>query len=469
MRNLAGNLARRSRGVPRCSTVFALMLALAAGCASHAGGGPLPTDALSARARATSASPIKHVVIIIQENRSFENLFAGFPGADAPMYGYYHKHKVRLATVDFVHWVNLNHFFEPAIKAWDHGKMDDFDGRFSYLPKLYPYAHLDRPDVAPYWSMARQYVLADHMFPTEFGPSFTGHLTLIAGTDNLSPTKAEADNPIGGPWGCDAFAGTYTFAVNAQRIVKPDGGFPCFTQFRTLGDALDAAGVSWKYYAPPISGPNMNKGGVLWSTFDAIKSIRYSPDWEGPNPKIVQQTNVLSDAARGRLPAVSWVIPDWDWSDHTSSGSDMGPSWVSAVVNAIGTGPDWRSTAIVVVWDDWGGWYDNVPPPQLDFRGLGIRVGCIIISPYVHPHVDHTQYEFGSILKFVEQTFNVPPIGSTGVGSGYTDTRATSILNAFDFTMQPRPFVKISAKYPPSTFLKFKPSMRPPDDDLPDM
>ncbi|HTX58168.1 MAG TPA: alkaline phosphatase family protein, partial [Verrucomicrobiae bacterium] len=165
----------------------------------------------------------------------------------------------------------------------------------------------------------------------------------------------------------------------------------------------------------------------------------------------------------GKLPAVTWVVPDAIDSDHPGDASDTGPSWVASVVNAIGQGPDWKSTAIVVVWDDWGGFYDSEPPPQLDFTGLGIRVPCIVISPYAKKHyVDDTQYEFGSILKFIEQTFGLPPLGPTALG--YTDTRATSITNAFDFTQAPRSFTPIPAPYPPSYFLHRPPSHKPPDD-----
>ncbi len=405
---------------------------------------------------------IKHVVIIVQENRTFENLFAGFPGADAPMFGYdVKRHKVPLKVVDFIPLVNLNHDFGPALRAWNHGKMNDFSASAKQygLPDTYPYAHLRRSDIAPYWDMAEQYVLADHMFPTEFGPSFTGHLSLIAGTTSLSANEAVANNPFGGPWGCDATPGTNTFIVNLKRIIKT-GPFPCYTQFHTMADVLDGGNVSWKYYAPAI---DANKGGALWSSFSAIRAVRYGSDWN--NDMSSPQTNVLLDAKKGDLPNVSWVIPDWTWSDHASSGSDMGPSWVSAVVNAIGRGPDWKSTAIVIVWDDWGGWYDNVPPPNFDYRGPGIRVGCIIVSPYAKPHfVDHTQYEFGSILRFAEEAFGLPTIGSAS--AGYTDARATSLDDAFDFTQAPRPFKAIPAKYPASTFLRQKPSGRPPDTDL---
>jgi phospholipase C len=175
---------------------------------------------------------------------------------------------------------------------------------------------------------------------------------------------------------------------------------------------------------------------------------------------------VLADIASGKLPNVSWVIPDTANSDHATSGHDTGPSWVGAVVNAIGESKYWDSTAIVVLWDDWGGWYDDLRPPYKDFRGLGIRVPCIIISPYVTPHVAHTVYEFGSVLKFAEEVFGLEPLARAHTfGSGYTDGRATSIVGEFDFTQPPRAFVPIKTKYPPSYFEHERHSYEAPDNE----
>jgi phospholipase C len=303
--------------------------------------------------------------------------------------------------------------------------------------------------------MAKNYVAADHMFPPMFGPSFTAHLTLIAGTADITPVLSEANLPTSDVWGCNAPAGTTTQTVNPQRVVASGGPFPCFTQFRTMADTLDAAKIPWRYYAPAFG----QDPGAIWSIFNAIQNVRHGPDWAKDISS--PPTRVLTDAKNAKLPSVAWVVPDYLWSDHPDAGTPYGPSWVTSVVNAIGQSPDWKSTAIVVVWDDWGGWYDNVPPPQPDFRGLGIRVGCLIISPYVKPHVSHTVYEFGSILKFVEQTFGLPVLGSTA--NGYTDTRSASIVDSFDFTMKPRPFQPITAPYPPSFFLKAKPSYHAPD------
>lgn len=194
----------------------------------------------------------------------------------------------------------------------------------------------------------------------------------------------------------------------------------------------------------------------------------YGPDWKNV---ISPQTRILTDVQNGSLAEVSWVTPDWQDSDHTGSGYNRGPSWVTSVVNAIGESPYWRSTAIFVLWDDWGGWYDDAPPPQRDFRGLGIRVPCIIISPYAKAgYIDHSVYEFGSVLRFTEQTFNLPPLGPNQLGPaasdlGYTDVRANSLVDAFDFTQKPRAFKPIPQPYPYSFFMSQPPSDQPPDDE----
>jgi phospholipase C len=411
-------------------------------------------------AAAAARSHLKHVVIIVQENRTFDNFFHGFKGATYAEYGYANNgakiplHSTTLRGPDIWHnWGN-------AMAAWDGGKMDGFNT----LPltnhqtaNQYPYAYVARKHIAPYWIMASRYVLADHMFPTMFGPSFTGHLDLIAGTADLDPSDSEVDGPSSQPWGCDAPGGTFSFRLDTQRQ-ESHGPFPCFTQFRTLADTLDAARVSWRYYAPPISQPN---NGGIWSSFDAIRNVRYGRDWRNV---ISPQTRVLDDAKSGNLPGVTWVIPDAVDSDHVGISDIYGPSWVASVVNSIGTGPDWKTTAIVVVWDDWGGWYDSVAPPQLDYRGLGIRVPCIVIAPYAKSHyVSHTQYEFGSILNLVEEVFGLPPLGTES--DGYTDTRANSMLDSFDFREKPRAFVPIPAPQPASFFLHQRPSYRLPDDD----
>ena len=141
-----------------------------------------------------------------------------------------------------------------------------------------------------------------------------------------------------------------------------------------MANDLDAGGISWKYYVTRL----LNAG--IWSPYEAISYVRYGNDWN--TDIIAPQNQVLKDPKKGQLADVSWVTPTHEDSDHPGAHSDRGPSWVTSVVNAIGQSPYWSSSAIIVVWDDWGGWYDDAAPKQLDFRGLGQRVPCLIISPY---------------------------------------------------------------------------------------
>lgn len=416
----------------------------------------------------TLSKYIKHVVLIVQENRSFENLFAGFKGANAPMYGYAKaKGKVYKVNLKQIGWnaPSIYHGVEWVFTAYDNGKMDQFNLVPFNLPPNQPsgnasYTYLNPSLIQPYRQMAWDNTLADNMFPTAWGGSFSAHLDLIAGTTLLTSTEA-ATVPQNTPWGCDAPKNTLTQILDPQHHWSgsppsnpaPWGPFPCYTQFTTMADTLDGAKVSWKYYAPSLT---EDFGGGVWSEFRAIKNVYNGPDWKAH--VISPETTVLTDIASGKLPSVSWVIPKSKNSDH-DVGDTGGPSWVSSVVNAIGQSKYWNSTAIFVLWDDWGGWYDNVPPPQLDFVGLGFRVPCIVISPYalVH-HVSHTQYEYGSLLKFIEQTFSLPSLH-------HTDDRATSIVDSFDFTKPPHAFIPIKAPLKADYFLHQATAGPPPDDE----
>src|ERR1700722_7388997 len=445
-----------------------LGLIVSAGCSSS-GNTPLALT----RALPQSGSPsqyISHVVVIVQENRSLENFFTGYPGADAPPSGCAIPEtsarpgttsncppgdiSVALKPITF-EYVDLGHNWESSQVSWDNGKMDGFS-KFCCQGGPYPaYSYVEQSLIQPYWDIAKQYVLADAMFPTEWGGSFTGHLTLVAGTDDIdqSPSEAEIDSPQRAPFDCDSPPGAKSSYVTSNQKVKTDKGpFPCFDQWNSIADVLDTAGVSWKYYATK----KLDAG--LWEPFEAMRYVRYGPDWANI---IAPQTKILTDPGQGDLASVSFVTPSFADSDHPplrmGKGSDRGPSWVASVVNAIGESSSWNSTAIVVLWDDWGGWYDNAKPPQLDYRGLGFRVPCLIISPYAKiGNVDSTQYEFASILKFIEEVYGTGSIGPQS--QGYTDQRATSLDAAFDFNQPPRSFTPIPSKYSASQFRHEPPS-----------
>ena len=459
-----------------------LGLMVAPGCSSSGS-----TPAVLTRGLPQSGSPrghITHVVVIIQENRSFENFFTGYPGANAPPSGCAIPEKnerpeitrqvarpglssacptgdisVALKPITFDS-VDLGHNWQSSQVSWDKGKMDGFS-KFCCKGGPYPaYSYVKRSLITPYWDIARRYVLADEMFPTEWGGSFTGHLMLVAGTDDIhqSPSKAEIDTPTAGPYDCDSPPGTKSsYVTSKQKVEMNKGPFPCFDQWNSIAEVLDNAGVSWKYYA------TRKLDGGIWEPFEAMKYVRYGPDWANI---IAPQTKILTDPGKGNLASVSFVTPSLKDSDHPPlrgrQGSDLGPSWVASVVNAIGESSYWDSAAIVVLWDDWGGWYDNSKPPQLDYRGLSFRVPCLIISPYAKTgYVDSTQYEFASVLKFIEEVYGTGSIGPTS--HGYTDQRATSLDAAFDFNQRPRSFTVIPSKYPPSHFLHEPPSNEPVD------
>jgi phospholipase C len=427
--------------------------------------------------RAEASAKIKHVVIIVQENRSFDNLFHGFKGSDWVAYGLAHDGtRVTLQPVPLTVGYDLSNGFRDFIASYDHGRMDGWDLRriapVSAEAPLnvaqYPqYAYVPQYETHEYFDLARQYVLADRMFQSNIDQSFTAHLYLIAGQAGRSTNV-----PNGRPWGCDAFEGTSVATLDDVRKLARRV-FPCF-DFPTLGDELYAKGYSWRYYAPKVvagsvwrrlllrhkaqpNDPRAPDFGQLWTSYDAVAHDRYGPAWISSivNPP----SQVLSDVKRGELADVTWIVPDWKDSDHSFSRSDTGPSWVASIVNEIGRSKFWNSTAIFIVWDDSGGWYDHVAPPQLDFDGLGVRVPLIVISPYArHGHVSHVQYEFGSILKFSEAVFGLPALSAS-------DRRANDFEDSFNFGQPPRPFAAISTKYPESRFLKQKPSLQPPDND----
>jgi phospholipase C len=417
-------------------------------------GRPTPTPTAVATSTGGPLGPISHVLILVQENRSFDNLFSGFPGADSATSGRTHTGQiVPLRAWPFEALGNLDHERDGFLVELNGGLMNGFDLERIIgfgLPPNFAYAYVPHSDpsseAGPYWVLAQRYTLADHLFQSNSSSSYAAHQFLIA-----AQSGGVIGAPDGTPWGCDAPEGTITG-------IGPDGNqpgpFPCFS-YESLATPLDAAGVSWKYYAPNVYGPDV--GGLLWSAFDAVRPVRYGPDWHNVSSP---ETNVLRDIAGGTLPSVSWVIPSFFDSDHPNSLSASGPSWIGAVVNGIGNSRYWNSTAIFVLWDDWGGWYDNVRPPvhPSDLMGPGFRVPMIVVSPYAkHNYVSHVEYEFGSILRFVESTFSLTSLGKEDAG-------ANPLSDCFDFSQKPAPYVPLSVRRRPQEFLAASHDRRPPDE-----
>jgi phospholipase C len=408
---------------------------------------------------------IKHVVIIYQENRTVDNIFNGYPGADTQSWGLDHNGKhVKLLQISETSPYDISHKHSAWLTEYDNGKLDGWDVVRSTacgVPGTCPpvnrraYGIMPLSEAQPYWDMAKEWTLADRMFQTNEGPSFPSHQYIISGTSTISNGSAwrAAENPIApgriNTGGCDSPPGSLvTLIDNAGHENRQM--YPCFDRL-TMMDLLDAKHLRWHYYVF-----TMNPG--LWIAPDAIKHIRQEKHYR--TEVLAPSSRVLADILNGDLESVVWVTPDADDSDHAHVADGSGPSWVASIVNAVGLSKYWKDTAILLTWDDWGGWFDHVKPPRYNTYELSFRVPLLVISPYAkHGYVSHQQHEMGSLLKFVEETY--------GLGSlGTTDVRADDLADFFDFTQKPRKFVPIHAPIGPMYFVHKPPSNAVPDDDF---
>jgi len=396
---------------------------------------PVPVSSVSP----IPGSPIQHIVVIMQENRSFDNLFNGYPGADTVQGGMNGDELVPLKAVSLGDSRDLSHSHKRWLEDWDHGQMDGFAQSGSLLP----YSYVPRSDVEEYWSLAQQYVIGDHTFQSNTGPSFVAHQYMIAGQSGNV-----VENPTGSVWGCDAAPGT-TAAVMGPNGTEMPGVFPCF-DYVTSADLLDEKGVTWRYYAPG-SGDNF----FVLSAYQAVRHIRFGKDWS--ENVISPSRRVLVDIKHGELAQVTWIVPDWAHSDHPGSGNE-GPAWIAAIVNAIGNSQYWNSTAIFISWDDWGGWYDHVSPTKVDEMGPGFRVPLLVVSPYAkHGYITHHFHEASGFIKFIEHNFNLGTLGARDAGSD-------AFSDCFDYTQTPVPFSPIPTKVTAEHIMRELDS-GPPDDD----
>jgi phospholipase C len=446
----------------RSIVVAALALALSA-CAASTGASAPPVPPGPPGGPPGKRYPkIHHIVIVVQENRSVDNLFQGFPGADTQPYGFTESGKkitlmpVRLeAGWDFAHDAAsfLNSCDGQGSYPGTDCKMDGFGkedwrcGKPGY-PKCPnanpPYSYVPRSETKPYFFMGEHYIFADAMFPSNFDSgSFISHQYIIA-----AQASSTVNYPVG-PWGCEGKSRIPT--VTQQRTIGGNVS-PCLDN-TTLGDELDHAGVSWRFYTSKVNG-----NGGSWSAYQAIEHIYNGPDWN--QDVITPQTKFFNDVSNGTLPAVSWITPTCANSDHPGCGSNTGPDWVASLVNAVGESPYWDSTVFFIFWDDYGGWYDHVPPKLVDYDGLGIRVPLLIVSAYAKRGcVSHVRYEHGSILKFVEDQWKLPRLSAS-------DRRANPIsTDCFEFSHPPRRFEKIPTAHDEKYFLRQPPDTRPPDSE----
>lgn len=432
----------------------------------------------------TMAAVIQRVVVIFQENRTPDNLFqdpvligrgADIAGSGVNSLG----QTIQLTPMDLgtagssPQNYDLSHANSAFVSMYDGGKMDGANlipcSPTANCPTAPQYKYVMPSDVQPYFALAEQYTFGDRMFQTNEGPSFPAHQFIISGTSAPTATSTlfASENPSAGAAGCIAPTGNTVTMINAagsETASPPE--YPCFDH-PTLTDLLDAAGVTWRYYAP--------SAGSIWTGPDAIDHICQpqtvngtltctGPDWTGN--VIIPEWQVLEDISNGQLPQVTWVIPDGNHSDHAQSNNGTGPSWVASIVNAIGNSQYWANTAIIITWDDWGGWFDHVAPKVIN-DGVswgsgyvyGFRVPLIVVSPYAKAqYISHDVHDFGSILKYIEERYGLPSLG-------YADAPADDLSDCFSMTQSPLPFQAIPAAKNAQYFINDKGPRTDPDDE----
>ena len=412
-----------------------------------------------------SGSKIQHLIFIVQENHSFDNYFGTYPGANGLPLGVaipFDPNQTSLGYVKPFHLDvtqpimivgdelppgvadpddlqqaqstgafhldnesigrDLSHAWTVAHQAYDNGKMDGFVAAERSILTM---GYYDRSDIPNYWDYANQYVLDDNFFSSLMGPSFPNHLYIASGTNGPVTNL------------------NYRWILDGGVIDNPATDFrwqSLSLDWSTLAQEMSTANVSWAWY----DGNHRPLQPNIWDVLPLFTYFQNNPDQLRAHVRNTQ--NFISDIQNGQLPAVSWIIPG-DWvpptypaacsgqspSEHPPARSDCGMDYVSYLVNQVMESPYWESSAIVITWDDYGGFYDHVAPPQVDAYGEGFRVPTLVISPWAkHGYIDHTQYEFASLLKLAEDNFNLPTLG-------VRDVAANDMMNSFDFNQQPQP------------------------------
>jgi phospholipase C len=429
--------------------------------------GPAP-DAIVA------ATKIKHIVVVMQENRSFDSYFGTYPGADG----------IRMAggvpavcvpdpaggcQRPFHDTADVNgggpHGQTNAAADIDGGKMDGFIGQAQKAKKgcsdpndpactngsrTDVLGYHDGGDIPNYWSYAQHFVLQDHMFEPNASWSLPEHLFQVSEWSahcTAHDQPASCTNALQNPGTPPKLAGKKKTDANAPIYAWTD-----------LTYLLHRAGVSWGYYVVAGTEPDCaNDEAVdcapvkqnaktpgIWNPLPYFDTVR--ADGQLGNIQSVQ--NFYTAAAAGTLPAVSWIAPSGDVSEHPPARVTAGQAYVTSLINAVMKGPDWASTAIFLSWDDWGGFYDHVTPPRVDANGYGLRVPGLLISPYAKAgYLDHQTLSFDAYDKLIEDLFlrgqRLDP-ATDGRPDPRPDVRENSptlgnLLADFDFTQPPRP------------------------------
>jgi len=363
----------------------------------------------------TPATPIQHVIFLMQENHTFDNYFSTYPGVDGPPKNVCMPKVLTdpSAGCESREWIgdtptlDLLHSADVSAEQLDGGKMDGFVSTFTRrgIRAAQPMGYYDDRDLPYYWNLADNYVLFDRFFPSAHAGSVWNHMFWVTGA---------AGNPKGD--------------------VIPAGGFDDRTT-PTIFDRLEAKGISWKFYVqnydPRITAFNTHTltdndklSQPIW-----VPLLAYHKFVDDPRlfSHIVDMSQYYEDAANGTLPAVSFMAPAGS-SEHPPGRIQAGEAFIRTIITALMRSSAWPSSAFMWSYDDWGGWYDHVKPPAVDQYGYGFRVPAILVSSWArHGQIDNTQLDFTSFLKFVEQNRGLQPLAAR-------DRNANSIAGAFDFT-----------------------------------
>ncbi len=451
-------------------------------------------------------SNFKHVLVVIQENRTPDNLFQGLC---TPPFGTSSSCSVTptgsqydIQTSNWLDKTSSTGVTQPTAIALDNDfdpshthpaftttcdlkagkcKMDGAadDSCTGTCPSRFAYSYVTNSTatITPYLTLATSYGWANYMFQTNQGPSFPAHQFLFGGTsapsaadDALGTFASENMTPYTTPdAGCVALEGVVVELITTKG--EHSSIYPCLDH-ETMSDLFDDIGVSWKYYT--------ESNGSIWTAPNAIEHICVPSEPAGGkctgsdylNYVVIKPSQILSDIADCKLSQVNWVIPTGANSDHPKGNQGGGPSWVASVVNAIGNNHKcsdgevyWEDTAIIITWDDWGGWYDHEPPTFLagdqgDYQ-YGFRVPFIVVSAYTPPaYVDNTRMDFGTVLRFLEHNY--------GIAEGalnFADARSTTDLTEFfNLKQVPRVFQTIPSRLDANYFINDKTPPTDPDD-----
>ena len=375
----------------------------------------------SAQSENDPKTPIDHFIVVMQQNHTFDNYFGTYPGANGipegvciPLTVSDPKNKQCVTPYEITNQPisDLSHSETIFFDQYQNGKMNGFvealtklnqDGQLSmgrFTEKQIPF----------YWNLADQYVLFDNYFSSAHTGSITNRMYWVAGKPGSE----------------------------FNRI--PEGGFG---DIPTIFDRLQERGITWKFYIKDYN------AGLNYRTAKELDFLPPQVQWvpllsfdrfiDDPelSSRIVDLDEYYTDLENGTLPAVAYVLL-LGATEHPISDLSLGERATRTMLHSLMQSDSWENSALFITYDDWGGWYDHVPPPQIDDRGYGFRVPALLVSPYARMgHIDHTLLDHTSILKFIEENWDIPPLAER-------DAQANNISSAFDFSMAPRPAILVS-------------------------